>query len=295
MDEKEIENYKKAGRISKDIREYIKEIVKPRVPLLELIRKINNKIEEFGAIPAFPVNLSIDDVAAHSHPRIDDDNLARGLLKVDWGISIDGFIADSAISIDLTEDNKHKELIDSVELALDNALKLLKENPSLHRIGETIQNTIESRGFSPIVNLTGHGIGRYNVHQSPTIPNYGNNNENKLGSGVYAIEPFATTGEGRIKNGGDGYIYEIVNEKNARSPMARKILDYVLNKYKTLPFSLLELQEKFGPMAKLGLKELENQGIINSHKVLIQVDKKPVAQAEHTFIKTDDNEIIVIT
>ena len=293
--EKQIAYYKKAGRISQKVRSYIYEIVKPGVPILELARKIHNKIEELGAISAFPVNLSMNDIAAHNHPSIDNNETAEGLLKVDYGISIDGYIADSAISIDLTPDNKHNDIIEATEHALNKALDLLKENPTIHQIGTTIQKKIESKGFSPVVNLSGHSIDRYKVHAGITIPNYGNNNENKLPNGVYAIEPFATTGEGKVYNGQPGNIYEIINLKKTRSPKAREILDYVYEKYKTMPFSLREVQEKFGPMVKLALLELENQNIIKSHSQLVERSHKPVTQAEHTFIKTETGEIIVIT
>lgn len=293
--EKQLSYYKKAGKISQKVRVYIKEIVKPGVPILELARKIHDKIEGLGAISAFPVNLSIDDIAAHNHPNIDNNEKAEGLLKIDYGISVDGYIADSAISIDLTSDNEHKDIIEATEYALNKALNLLKDNPTINEIGLTIQKAIESKGFLPVVNLSGHSIDRYKVHAGITIPNYGNNNENKLPPGVYAIEPFATTGEGKVYNGQSGNIYEIINLKKTRSQKAREILDYVYEKYKTLPFSLREVQEKFGPMVRLALLELENQGIVKSHSQLVEKSHKPVTQAEHTFIKTENGKIIIIT
>lgn len=68
-----------------------------------------------------------------------------------------------------------------------------------------------------------------------------------------------------------------------------------MDKYQTLPFSLREIQEKFGPMARLAIKELENQGILHSYPQLIEKAHKPVSQAEHTFIKDKNNKIIVTT
>lgn len=295
MDQSELEDCKKAGKISQEVREYIKQITLPNTPLLELAKKIHSKIEELDGNLAFPVNLSIDDIAAHYHPNLDDKIKANGLLKIDFGIHVNGSIADSAITIDLTPNNKYKELIESTELALENALKLLSNNPTIHQIGLTIQKSIESKNFSPITNLSGHSIEKYKIHAGLTIPNYANNNDNTLPSGIYAIEPFATAGEGKIYNGAPGNIYEIINMKNPRSPTARKILDYVNKKFKTLPFSLREIEEKFGPMSKIAMKELESQLIIHSHSQLIEKSHKPVAQSEHTFIKTDDGEIIVTT
>lgn len=291
----EQESYIKAGKIAQEIRKYVKEIVKPEMLLVDIAKKIHNKIEELEATPAFPVNLSIDDVAAHFHPTIDDETKASGLLKVDFGIHINGYIADTALSIDLTPDNQHKELIQVSEQALENALKLLNKNPSLNEIGDTIQKTIENKGFSPVINLSGHSLGQYQIHAGITIPNYANSNSSNLNQGGFAIEPFATTGEGKIYEGPSGNIYAITSPKNTRSPTARKIMDYVWKKYQSLPFSLREIQEEFGPMSRIAIKELENSGILHSYPQLIEKAHKPVSQAEHTFIKTSKGEIIVTT
>ncbi|MDP3027517.1 MAG: type II methionyl aminopeptidase [Nanoarchaeota archaeon] len=293
MDKKEFEDYKKAGEIAKKVVAYAKEIIKPGMLLSEIAGKIHKKIEELNAVPAFPVNLAINDIAAHYHPSLEDETKAEGLLKVDIGVHFNGYIADTAFSMDLTPDKQHKELIKASEEALENALKKLEKNPdlTLNEIGKTIQETIENKQFSPIINLSGHSLDQYNLHAGTTIPNYANGNKNKLKEGAYAIEPFATTGEGRIYEGGSSNIFRIENPKTPRSPNARKILDYVWKKYKTLPFSLREVQEKF-PGARIALKELEQQDIIKNYLQLIEASHKPVSQAEHTIIKTDKGIIV---
>jgi len=294
MEKQELEDYNKAGEIALQVKEFAKNLIKPDMLLVEIAKKIHAEIEKLGAQPAFPVNLSIDDIAAHYHPTIEDKTKASGLLKIDLGIHINGFIADTAFSIDLTPDNKHKELIKAAEQALENALEKVKQDPTLDEIGQIIQETIESKGFSPIINLSGHSLDKYSIHAGITIPNYSNGNKNKLDQGAYAIEPFSTTGEGKIYEGPSGNIYSITTPKNTRSPTARKILDYIMDKYQTLPFSLREIQEEFGSMARLALRELENAGIIHNYPQLIEKSHKPVAQAEHTFIKTKE-KIIVTT
>jgi len=293
--EKEISDYKKAGEISIKVKEYAKSIIKPDMPLLEIAQKIHKEIEKLGAEAAFPVNLSIDDIAAHYHPTLEDTTKATGLLKIDIGVHINGFIADTAFSMDLTKEKKYKNLMEASEKALENALTLLNSNPSLSEIGETIQKTISEKGFSPIINLSGHELGNYVVHAGITIPNNANNSPKKLESGAFAIEPFATTGEGRVIDGPPSNIYAITIPKTPRSPTARKILEYAWEKYQTLPFSLRELQEKFGAFARLGLKELIQLGVIHDYPQLIEASRKPVSQAEHTFIKTPDGKIIITT
>jgi len=294
MDEKETEKYKKAGEIAVKVKEFARNLIKPGMPILEIAQKIEAELYRLGGKPAFPVNLSIDDVAAHFHPTLEDESKAEGLLKIDFGVHIDGFIADTAFSMDLTEDNRHKELIEAAQSALDSAIEKMSDNPSLHEIGSEIQKVIEDKGFSPIVNLSGHSISQYNIHAGVTIPNYGSGNDAKLDDGTYAVEPFATTGEGKIYEGAPGNIYSLQEAKNVRGKTAREILDYILDEKKNLPFSLREMQEKFGSMTRLAIKELENQGIIHSYAQLVEKTHKPVSQAEHTFIKKG-NAITVTT
>ncbi len=295
MNQEEIEKYKQAGKIAGSLKKWLRGHVKEGMPIKEIAKIIQEKIEEQGAICAFPPTLSIDDIAAHNHPAPDDETKASGAIKVDFGVCIDGYIADTAITLDLTKDNKHKELIEASQEALENAIELIKKQPTINEIGKTVQETIEGKGFSPIVNLSGHSLDRWKVHAGTTIPNYANGNENKLEPGAYAIEPFATSGEGKIQAGNPGNIYELTNPKTPRSPTARKILEFVEEKYKTLPFSLTEIQEKFGPMAKLGLRELEQSNIIHSHSQLVEKANGTVAQSEHTILILEDGEVIVTT
>ncbi len=289
MEKIELENYKKAGEIAKKIVDYAKEIIKPGMLLSEIAEKIHKKIEELKAVPAFPVNLAINDIAAHYHPSLEDETKAEGLLKVDIGVHVNGYIADTAFSLDLTPDKKYKELIKASEEALNNVLKKLEKNPdlTLNEIGKIIQETIENKKFSPIINLSGHSLSQHDLHSGITIPNYANGSKNKLKEGAYAIEPFATTGEGKIYEGGSSNIFRITEPKNPRSSNARKILDYIWKKYKTLPFSLREIQERF-PIARISLKELEQQGIIKNYPQLIETSHQPVSQAEHTIIIEND-------
>ncbi len=296
MNKQEFESYKKAGKIAGEVRKYIRETVKPGMKLVDIADKIEKKIEELGGKCAFPVNLSIDDIAAHNHPVLESEEVASGLLKIDIGIHVNGFIADTALSLDLSEDSRYKELVEASEEAVEKALKLIEKNPdvSLDDIGSEIQKTIEEKGFSPIVNLSGHSLGEYQIHAGMTIPNYANGNENKLEDGAYAIEPFATDGEGRIYEGQNGNVYAVVEFKNTRSQKARKILEYVWKKYKTLPFSLREIQKKFGGFSRLGLRELENAGIVKNYSQLVEKGHGKVSQAEHSFI-LKNGKVIVIT
>src|SRR3989344_1103680 len=109
-----------AGKIASQVKVYARTIVKKETLMLEIAEKIEAKIFELGGKPAFPVNLSIDNIAAHYTPSHDDK----------------------------------KKLIKASEEALENALNLVKSKTEigLDEIGKTIQETIEASGFYPVAN-----------------------------------------------------------------------------------------------------------------------------------------------
>lgn len=284
----------KAGKIASEVREYAKGFIKKNMPLLEIAEKIENKIIELGGKPAFPTNLSINNIAAHYTPSYDDENIASGILKVDLGVHIEGWLADTAFSLDLENNKENQELIKASEKALENAIKITKQNISLNKIGKEIENTIESEKFSPIINLSGHSMENYELHSGITIPNIDDNKEIALKDGLYAIEPFATTGSGKVHDGKLSGIYVLVDEKNTRSPIAREVLKFIQDEYQTLPFCSRWIVKKLGQKALFGLKQLEDQGNLHHFPQLVEVPKCKVSQAEHTIL-IKDKEVIITT
>ena len=233
-----IEKLKQAGKIAKQVSEYAKSIIKPSVLLLEIAEKIENKIHELKAEPAFPINLSINEIAAHSTPSYNDNTKAEGLLKIDIGVHIEGYVADTAFSLDLENNEQNKQLITSAEECLNEAIKITKHNTELGKIGDTIEKTALKHSTLPIHNLSGHEIKQYELHAGITIPNYNNHQEIPLQEGIYAIEPFTTlsSASGAVKDGKPSGIYSLKKEGNARDPTARKIIQYIIENYDTLPF-----------------------------------------------------------
>jgi methionyl aminopeptidase len=286
----------KAGRIASEVRKYARTIIKKDVPLLEIAEKIEAKIEGFGGKPAFPVNLSIDNISAHYTPSHDDKTLAHGLLKVDFGVHIGGWIADTAFSIDLEESEENGKLIAAAEQALNKALELIKNKATIStdEIGDIISKTIESYGFSPIINLSGHNMGNYKLHSGITIPNVNDHKKIKFEEGVYAFEPFATTGSGKVHDGKPSEIYELRETKNVRNPISREVLELIKKEYNTLPFCSRWLVKKLGTRALFGLKQLEDNGNLHQFAQLVEVAGSKVSQAEQTIL-ISENEVIVTT
>ncbi len=286
MHEDEIKKLKEAGRIAKQVVDYAKSIIKPGMLLLEIAEKIDSKILELGGKPAFPVNLSIDEIAAHSTPAWDDKRLAEGLLKVDIGVHLDGYAADTAFSLDLDNSEENKKLIEAAQKALEKALEIIDMEANLREIGKVIEKTISLRGFQAIRNLSGHSIERYNLHSGLTIPNYDNSKDYEFTEGLYAIEPFATTGLGSVKDGKPSEIYVMQREGNVRDEIAREVLKFILQEYKTFPFCSRWIYKKFGSRGLLALKRIQEAGILHNYAQLVERGAGIVAQAEHTVLLT---------
>lgn len=292
--------YLKAGEISKKVKEYMKTIVKKDVLLVELADKIEAKIKELGGDMAFPTNISIDEIAAHYTPTARDETRASGLLKVDIGVEVEGFIADTAVSFDLTDDKKYSEMIKINELALETALKELKIGAPLKVIGNKISEIVEgygahagvssdgqSRKYKIIRNLTGHGLDKNNIHAGITVSNLKNENNLELKDIAIAIEPFLTEGRGEIYEGKPSEIYVIQQEKTPRDRDARIMLEYILKNYKTKPFCKRWLERSGLPKPNYCLSLLVREGIVYNFPVLVEKERKPVSQAEHTVVFAD--------
>jgi len=286
ISEEEIQKYKKAGELAKQVVTYAKDLIKPSMPLIEIAEKVDAKIAELGAKPAFPINLSINEVAAHSTPAPNDTDLAHGLLKVDIGIQVDGYVADTAFSLDLENSEENKKLIASAETALNKALEIINIGTPSRKIGAAIEKEIKAHGFLPVQNLSGHSLGQRELHAGITIPNTDNHQDRELKQGAYAVEPFATNGLGAVRDGKPSGIYHLKAEGNVRDPFAREVLEYIEEEYQTLPFCTRWLHKKFGSRALLALKRIEDAGLIHHYPQLIEKGKGKVAQAEHTVLLT---------
>lgn len=299
MEKDIIGKYMVAGLVLSEAQEFARKILVPGAEIFECAERIEEFIVKKGARPAFPVNLSFNENAAHQTPDWNEKTTLRkdDVLKVDIGVHVDGYIADSAFTINHSE--KHKELVDAAELALKNAFNLLEKNPSLGEIGATIEKAITEKGFRPVSNLTGHGLERYNQHAPPSIPNIASNIEKQLEDGkAYAIEPFASTGDGYVHESGKANIFALDEVKPVRNSHARKILNFVEENYKTLPFAerWLFRELKMGEFEiKVGLKHLLHEKVIKAYPILHDVQGSYVAQAENSFIKQDKQIIPLVT
>ena len=291
--EEELEKWKQAGKISAQALEYGLSLIRRGASVLEICDRVDAKIFELGAKPSFPSQISLNDVAAHFCPDADDKIVLEGqVVKLDVGASVDGFLGDTAATVDLSGSNS--ELVRASRDALNAALKVVAPGVKLHEIGSVIKETISAYGFSPIVNLSGHGIGKFQVHTAPTVPNFGNNDDTELYDGqIIAIEPFATNGSGAIYESANPSVFMELVKKPVRDATARRVLAEI-QCYGGLPFTTRWLAKKF-PVFKVNfaLRQLSAAGIIQSFPPLVEKRHGLVSQAEHTILVRD--KAVVLT
>jgi methionyl aminopeptidase len=286
LESEQYENHREAGEILAAVRDEAAERVEPGVSHLEVAEWAEDEIRDQGAAPAFPVNISIDEEAAHATPAADEEStFSEGeLVNLDIGVHVDGWLADTAITVDLGDND---ELVAASADALDAAIETIEPGVEAGTIGAAIEEAIDARGFNPVVNLTGHGLGHWEQHTTPNIPNRAVSQSASLDVGdVVAIEPFATDGSGKVSEGSEQRIYALEREGGSvRNRQAREALEQITEEFRTLPFATRWLDVD---RAEMALRRLERNDIVHGYPVLKEDDDALVSQKEHTVIVTED-------
>ncbi|MFQ5475116.1 MAG: type II methionyl aminopeptidase [Candidatus Nanoarchaeia archaeon] len=288
MDQETLDKLKKAGEIAAKVRWEGIRRCKEGVTYLEVMDHCEKRIVELGGRLAW-AQLSPNDCAAHYCPTDEDKTKCKegDILKIDIGVHVDGWIGDTAMSVQIATD-EHKDIIKASENALKAAIKLIEPGRQLWEIGEAQYSEAEAMGFTTVTNLCGHSLGRYKVHAGRSVPTYNNKDKTELQEGwQIAIEPFVTSGVGRIAEKGDATVFMIPAPKPIRSPYGRKILYYVKG-LQGMPFTTRHITRKFGQSAfKVGMRELDQAGILRKYPPLREITGAMVSQTEHTCVVGD--------
>ncbi|MEM0438451.1 MAG: type II methionyl aminopeptidase [Desulfurococcaceae archaeon] len=281
--EQEFEKYREAGRIAKSVKEEAQKLVSSGRSVLETAIKIEEIIRSLGGEPAFPVNISIGSVAAHYTPTYSDKSLfpEKGLVKIDFGVHIDGYIVDTAFTIDLGGD--YRVIMDAAKEALEKALSRISPGVSFRDVGRIVEETAKRYSLKPVRNLSGHRIDRYKIHAGESIPNY---SEALIPwrfreGGVYAIEPFITSGAGLVSEGRLVTIYSVKKTKVKSSEEEARVLREAIARFKGLPFCSRWLADLGGDIDAM-LENLRSKGALHPYPVLVEVSGAQVAQFEET-------------
>ncbi len=275
----------KAGKLAAQAREYAQEVCVAGKSYTYIVDTVEDFIIKRGGFPAFPMDISVNHVAAHYCPFIDDpeENIVKkgDVIKLDIGVHINGAVADNACTVEIGT-NKWAKLIRASKEACLAACDLATPGRPIYQLGAIVEDTIRSHGFNPITNLSGHGVGLWQVHTAPAIPNYDNGNKKTLVEGQYiAIEPFATDGIGSVSEGKPCGVYGFLQKKPVRLPGARKLMGHIEKTYNTLPFTERWLKDT--PNIKFLLALLEREGVIKQYTILPEKKNGMVTQHENTI------------
>ena len=285
------DDYIRAGKIAGEVRENVRKTDWIGKTVYEICEHVESEIIKRGAKCAFPVNTSINEVAAHYTAEPNDPLTIKDddLVKIDLGAQINGYIADTAVTV--CYNPEFDNLVQAAELSLSNAMSMIKVGVKSSDVGRTIEKTIKQMGFLPIANLSGHSLDQYTIHAGKSVPNIWSIgsftfNENQ----AFACEPFVTTGdglgfvhEGKIKN-----IFALSSRKKTKDKEADKMLDYIWQNFNLLPFALRWLTNEWEEKEARNLLEvLVKKKAVHAYPVLVEGNGQRVTQAEHTFIPNE--------
>ena len=293
----ELERFREAGLISRRVKEEAYRIVREGARILEICETLEDLIRREGAEPAFPCNVGVNEVAAHYTATPGDPSVIppKSIVKVDIGVSLDGYIADTAITVVL--DPRLEPLAESAKMALYEAIRAIKPGISASKIGSIIHKTITGMGFKPIRNLTGHEIKRYNLHAGLSIPNIPTKMGERLKEGhIYAIEPFSTTmrGAGEVVSMKTVAIFRIDSETIFRRKLRGEeyeLAKLLAERFDSLPYTPRWI-DGFDRFRRVH-ERMVRTGKIYGYPVLVERLGEPVAQFEHTiYVGSNGCEIL---
>ncbi len=288
MEDDRLQVWKDAGSVASKAREAGARMIEENVTYLEVVETVEELIASEGADVAFPVNIAVNDVAAHYTPRPGEKTRFRygDLVKLDVGAHIDGCIGDTAKTVEVGS-NTYADLVQASKRALESAIEVVRGGISLSTIGSIVERTMNSMGFKPIVNLTGHSIEEYNLHAGLSVPNYDDRGKDFIPAGtVVAIEPFATTGVGEVKSWKRSNIFRYVRPRGKLKDEQEEALSIIQDGRPRLPFSERWLEARM-PRAERPLKGLIRAGAVYSYPILREISGGMVSQWEHTLYVTE--------
>ena len=294
----ELEKFREAGKVAAEVRKIMRKTVREGMRIIDVCENTEGLIRRLGGKPAFPCNVSINEIAAHYTSPPDDKGIIpkNSIVKVDIGTHVDGYVADTAVTICFNPE--HDSMVAAAEDALKVAIETIHAGMFTSKLGSAVQKTIESHGFKPVSNLTGHQVGRYTVHAGRSLPNVVHITTTRVHEGeMYAVEPFVTPKEasGRVGNGREITIFRLKKHKSMQTTEAKQLLQYMEMEFHTLPFAERWLQNcPLKSRYKQAFAEIRRSNCLSEYPIFVEVSGKPVAQAEHT-LRVTANGCEVIT
>jgi methionyl aminopeptidase len=289
-------SYEIAGRVAAEALQFGAKQIKPGANMRQVLDSVEAYIIKKGCGIAFPAQSSINNVAAHFCPTEADQVIYKDgdVVKLDVGAHHNGYIGDTALTVSIGKE--HQDLVDAAVAAVNAAQAVLRPGCTPNDVGRAISEEITARGFKPIRNLSGHGVGQFKIHTSPGMPNFPTGETKGLVEHqVVAIEPFATTGTtGLIYNGSNPTVFVLNAQRQPRGPYGRDVYS-LAQSYRGLPFTTRWLTRELGNKALLGLTELRRAAMVAEYPPLLEKSQGLVAQRENTFMITKDGCKVLTT
>ncbi|MCL2031978.1 MAG: type II methionyl aminopeptidase [Methanomassiliicoccaceae archaeon] len=292
LTDEELSKLRKAGETAAAARSIGMDMVKEGVKLYDVAQEVEGYIRKKGCGLAFPCNISINEVAAHYTPSVNDKKVFEtgDVVKVDCGAHLDGYVGDTAGTVEVGT-KRYRGLIEASKRARDTVAEIVGAGTPICEIGRVVEMCMNQDGFKPIKNLCGHQIKPYNLHAGLSIPSFNNGDTGRLTPGMLiAIEPFATNGEGAVLNGPPGNIVRVQRERKLADPKAQEFFEYIKGEFRTFPFCARSCDF---PDAEKYVKDLTRHGVLSSYAQLIEAKKGMVSQHEHTFYITNERTEVI--
>ncbi len=291
-----IDDYLKAGKIASDALKKSFEIVSEGKKVLDICEELEEFITKQGGFHAFPVNISQNEEAAHYTAKLDDDKIIKkgAIVKVDLGVHVNGYIADTAITI--TFSSLDSSMVKANYDSLERSLQIIRAGVDFYEFGSFIEKNAKSYGFKTIENLMGHKLDHFVLHSGVSVPMIGSPVKGRFEkNNAYAIEPFFVENDaiGFVIDGEHSNIYRLISPRKLKGDeTSNQIVNYIWEKYKTLPFASRWIAKEFGAKSLQLLDKLVKDNILEDYHVLVEAGGARVSQFEHTVYVSEDKTVV---
>jgi len=298
-----------AGNIHKNVRSIIKKHYQPNLSLnylAELIESTTKNLTENIGINygiGFPSGLSLNEIAAHYSPHyyqvgVNDNYFkTKDVLKIDFGVEVNGWIIDSAFTI--TYNPEYLNLLKAVQEATNVGIKNCGVDVRIKEWSKDIEEVMGSYNVIPVENLGGHNIKRKIIHGGVFLPAkylHYYPTDLKFEEGLYAIETFGSLGSGITVEKGENSLYAInpnFNQKIKDNKLS-KFHKKLLKRFETLPFSSRYLLNDIYNLKDYNKKDLDTlveKNVLKQYPPLVDTKNGMTAQYEHTILLTENSKI----
>jgi methionyl aminopeptidase len=253
--------------------------------LRDVSEQIEHEITRRGGGLAFPVQSSRNEIAAHYCASPEDSTVyvEGDLAKLDLGVHVDGWVVDTALTVNEGDRPENRPFVDAARAALESAIAAAGAGVAVRRVSEAIESTLRRYGMRPMKNLCGHGVARWTVHCPPAIPNVADGGSDRLAlDAVVAVEPFATDGQGEVVERGTAEVFRLDPRRSTGSAGSPEVVA-AIRRFNGLPFARRQLADLPRPAVEETLRALRAAGHLGVYPPLVEAHQRKVAQAEHTL------------